>query len=342
MSYIPIQNFLAALHPSSPAIVDALSLNRKHIEHGLLPVGLKLHFIHLDKLEITKKTLCSLGNFMMALDGRNVTEDNYYRRMGRSLCLVLPPVGSAKWAVHFLECIERATGIQLFENPLVQIQVCTPGRLNNERCGLLTLGFYLGSDWLKEYDLSDLTTTFTEVRFSDLSRGQRITIYDGRGTLDRNFPFWRKRRKRGVTRKRVSPELPFQSERTDVLTATSRVDIENINLIASLLVHSSQGWYWKDLGRKFEGEMKALLAEHLLEHHLKAPWVRQRQAKPEDDALFLDALREAYAYVLGESVRNYQTKQEDGILYQTHRLLKKYRDEVVRISNAHDAWRRPT
>jgi hypothetical protein len=224
----------------------------------------------------------------------------------------------------------------------VQIQVCTPGRLNNERCGLLTLGFYLGSDWIKEYQLSDLTTTFTEVRSSDLSRGQRLTIYDGNGELDQNFPFWRRRKRHGVVRKSVKPRLQFKTARTDVLTATSRLDIENVNLIASLLVHAAHGWYWRDLGREFEKEMKGLLEEHLLLQHLKAPWVRQRQAEPGDDFLFLDALQEVYAYVLGESVRNYQTKQEDGILYQMHRLLEKYRSEVVRISNAHDAWRRPT
>jgi hypothetical protein len=46
-------------------------------------------------------------------------------------------------------------------------------------------------------------------------------------------------------------QLPFVTERTDVLTCQSETDIENINLIATLLSHYQTLAYWKRLGGRF-------------------------------------------------------------------------------------------
>src|SRR5260370_42042218 len=50
----------------------------------------------------------------------------------------------------------------LFSNPEIQIQVCSPGRLDARRSALLAIGFYLGSDTLRRYTLGDLATSFAE------------------------------------------------------------------------------------------------------------------------------------------------------------------------------------
>src|SRR6516165_4962450 len=108
---------------------------------------------------------------------------NVYRHARASLCLVLPPVGNARAAILLLECIERFTGSTLFSDQKVQIQVCSPGRLNARRSALLAIGFYLGSDTLRRYSCGDLETTVSYGR--RFQGGRRLIIYDGGGEFDR-------------------------------------------------------------------------------------------------------------------------------------------------------------
>jgi hypothetical protein len=63
----------------------------------------------------------------------------------------------------------------------------------------------------------------------------------------------------------VEPQLPFKNGRSDLLTGSgSRLDIENINLLATLLVHAQYQGYWSQLGMQFQEEMEALLERHPL------------------------------------------------------------------------------
>ena len=49
---------------------------------------------------------------------------------------------------------------------------------------------------------------------------------------------------------------PFENGRSDLLTGSgSRSDIQNINLLATLLVHAQYQGYWNQLGMQFQGEM---------------------------------------------------------------------------------------
>jgi hypothetical protein len=91
---------------------------------------------------------------------KKILDVNYYKHSRASLCLVLPPVGSARSAILVLECIEHFIGSALFSNPEIQIQVCSPGRLDARRSALLAIRFYLGSDTLRRYTLGDLATSF--------------------------------------------------------------------------------------------------------------------------------------------------------------------------------------
>src|SRR5262249_35272934 len=108
---------------------------------------------------------------------------NMYRHAQASMCLVLPPVGNARAAILLLECIGSFTGTALFGDWKIQIQVCSPGRLDARRSALLAIGFYLGSDTLRRYRCGDLETTVSRGR--RYQRGQ--LIYDGGGDFDRGF-----------------------------------------------------------------------------------------------------------------------------------------------------------
>jgi hypothetical protein len=107
---------------------DALALHRRRVEHGYLSVGLKIHC--LDEGSQFSTLVEGLGG------PQRILEANYYKQSCASLCLVLPPVGSARAAILLLESIENFIGCTLFGNPKIQIQVCSPGRLDARRSAL--------------------------------------------------------------------------------------------------------------------------------------------------------------------------------------------------------------
>src|SRR5262249_8462873 len=116
------EDLLVLLHGHAPAKVDAVALHRRRVENGHLSVGLKIHCLD-DGSQFT--TLVNgLGG------AQNILEINSYKQSQASFCLVLPPVGSAHSAILLLECIEQFTGASLFNNAKIQIQVCSPGRLD--------------------------------------------------------------------------------------------------------------------------------------------------------------------------------------------------------------------
>jgi hypothetical protein len=256
---------------------------------------------------------------------------------------VLPPVGSARSAILLLECIEHFIGSALFSNPEIQIQVCSPGRLGARRSALLAIGFYLGSDTLRRYTLGDLATSFAE--HQHYPRGRRLVLYDAEGDFDRNFDWWKESGKHRL----VEPQLPFENGRSDLLTGSgSRLDIQNINLLATLLVHAQYQGYWNQLGMQFQEEMEALLERHVLNGLVDAPWVRTDDPESDDDDGFFAALQELVAYAFEESARikkegrlfpgwhEKSVRSSGGILQEVQSLLQKYRSELVRQSQLLD------
>ena len=147
----------------------------------------------------------------------------------------------------------------------------------------------------------------------------------------------------------VEPQLPFDNGRSDLLTGSgSRLDIENINLLATLLVHAQYQGYWDECGAQFQQEMEALLERHILNGLIEAPWVRTDDPTSDDDEGFFAALQELVAYAFEESVRI--KKQGDlfprwkakpsgpsgGILQEMQSLLQKYRGELISQSRLLD------
>src|SRR4029079_10031717 len=139
-------------------------------------------------------------------------------------------------------------------------------------------------------------------------------------------------------------QLPFNHGRSDLLTGSgSRLDIQNINILVTLLVHAEYQGYWSQLAMQFEKEMEALLEKHLLAGLIDAPWVRTDDAKSHDDERFFSALQELVAYAFEEAARlkvkkpgrRFQSWQDisarssRGILQEVQCLLHKYRGELV-------------
>jgi hypothetical protein len=325
-----LQDLLSLLQTKARTKVDALAEHIRRVEHGLLSVGLKVHC--LDNGERFNTLIEGLGGASKILDV------NYYKDSRASLCLVLPPVGSATAAMQLIECLEDFTGSSIFGNPNIQLQLCSPGRLSPQASALLGITFYLGSDTLRRYTQADLRTTF-ESSFV-YPRGIRLVLYDAEGDFDSGFSWWDGT---GVCRQ----ELPFTKERTDLLIGSgSRLDIQNINLISTLLVHSEFDGYWRALGMQFGADLEELLQRHILSGLLAVPWVRQSWAQIGDDDRFLAALQELVAYAYGESARvkerrlllfrtwrNVPARPPNGILEEVQCLLLKYRALVERKSH---------
>jgi hypothetical protein len=324
-----VEHLLSVLHPHCPVKVDALYKNRRRVEHGLTTVGLKIHCLG-DNRELL--------NLIQALGGRSeVIANRVYAHARASVTVILPPVGNARSAILLLECIEKYFGHPIFHNPRYQIQVCSPCRLDGPHAAILAIAFYLGSDVLRRYSLDDLTTTFSEdtLPYGDKHRGRRIVLYDGDGNLDRCFEWW------ALEEDRLSilPRLPFVTERTDVLTCQSKADIENVNLMATLLSHHQTLAYWKHLGRRFVADVEALLERHLLQGILEASWIHPATGEIADDAQFFSALQELMAYAfdeyarLGKARRNQWwlrgSSSRPGILAEMQALLQHHRAELI-------------
>jgi hypothetical protein len=190
------------------------------------------------------------------------------------------------------------------------------------------------SDTIRRYTLGELATSFTKHQY--YLRGRRLVLYDAEGDFDRSFD-WR-RKDSGCC---VEPHLPFESGRTGLLTGSgSRLDIQNINLLATLLVHAQYQGYWRELGMQFQQEIGLLLERHLLSGLIEAPWVRTNDPKSDDDDLFA-GLQELMAYAFEESVRikkkdglfprwhEIPVRSSRGILEEVQSLLQKYRSELV-------------
>ena len=332
MSYrYTLQDLLAVLYSTAPTKADAVSVGRRRVEHGLLSVGLKLHY--LGGLSPFNKIIEELGGH------QEIVLVNGYRRQTATLCWVLPPVGNARTAIQLLECIELASQCPIFNNKDVQIQVCSPARLSQKSSGLLAIAFYLGSDVVRRYTLGDFGTTFSQFEKEKLDkygRGRRLVLYDASGDFDSAFDWWGRRE--GTLS--VNSWLPFSEGRTDMLAVTSKVDIHNINLVATLLCHVKHGGYWHSLGNRFVEEMMALLRRHMLEGLTAAPWVRSNEPIPDGDEQFISALKELTAYALEDIMRvnrlgRYSREKYNGpmgILWEIKSLLERYRSALVQES----------
>jgi len=325
MSYIyTLEQLLEVLEPHDPVKVASILSTRRKVEHGLLPVGLKIHYL-IEPGGKLNRFVAKLGGFESAV---NI---NGYRRERAKFCLVLPPVGNARTAISLLECIGAATDCPVFNNEEVEFQICTAGRLNNRHSALLTLCFHFCSDIIRDYRGRGLGTTFSE-NFK-IPRGRRLAIYDayegGNGVFDGAFDYWGSDGKDGLSKIEA---LPFEN-RTDVIYGKCRRDIENVNLVGTLLVHAEFGGFWQKLGRRFVHDMLELLTRHEMAGLLSVPWVRTDSAGPKDDEQYALVLDELSSISHQEVERLSKSQTQDGILKDVFDKLERYRKSLYVLAN---------
>lgn len=290
----------------------------RRIHNGRLSIGIKIHTAQ----DAPKGLSLPKGMFRVP-EGR--TKEAF----------VLPAVGSIEHVVEMFESLEERTGISYLKTGRhaksddFQIQVCSPGQLNARRSALLGVSFYLGTDNLRRFAREDFVTTSLEYT------GNRLIVY-GAGQLDRFFSWWGVDRQGNLS---VQDFFPRRLEgRTDVLMCQTLRDIDNINFVATLLVHAQYGGYWASLGEEFSHEMSQLLIRHGLAGILDAPWVKTEYASQVgasvDDERFFDALSEVMDYAFEDldrgdraKVRKDASRQYSGILYEVSDLLDYYRTE---------------
>ncbi len=277
--------------------------------NGRLPVGLKLHF--------TKPT-----------NLQEVFKHSMFKLEGAANTVILPPLGSIEVVAEILERIEKMWGQPILGNPDVQIQVCSGVELDQRYAALLGICFYLGSDKIRRYRSGDFVTSHSET-------GGRLVVYGVPGMIEREFAWWDKDHKG----KLVSTDIPYSiTRRTDVLTCTSLLDIDNVNLISTLLGHSQHNGFWGDMGRRFAVDVENLLKEHDLSGLLAVDWIFRNEAavdkRDRDGTLFFDMFSELMEYAFAEYERIEEAKKrgdtaaaENGILLQMQNLLQKYRAE---------------
>ncbi|MFZ2555881.1 MAG: hypothetical protein WAX57_03495 [Minisyncoccia bacterium] len=304
-----------------------LSKEKRRVENGLLSVGIKLHVIR--NPERFFDLIWELGGVEHAL------EKNVYKKDDAEFCIVLPPLGSAGSAISLIRCIEAHVGTPVFGNTDIQLQICSPGRLDARRAALLAIMFYLGSDTLRRYSFNDFATTVSYD--AHYNRGRRLVIYDAGtvGAFERDFAWWARTENSFLIR----DELPFKEPaRTDIIVGTgSPDDVRNINRIATLLVHAQhpeESGYWHELGISFERDVHELLTRHHLTGLLEAPWVHSGDSiDMRGDQAFFSALQELTMYAFEEVerldtasrfARMWSTLQP-GILQEAHLLLESYR-----------------
>ena len=275
----------------------------RKIEHGLLPIGLKIH--------------CASKH----PPGKDFLLKGYFAAHNAGTCFNLPPVGSIESVERLLGKIAERAGLSYLNNPDFQIQVCTPGKLNPYHAAILGIAFYLGSDQIRRYKCGDFVTTH--------ATGDRLVIY-GAGVLDRRFEWWAK----DINGKREVTTLPAEN-RTDVLSCQSLHDIANVNLIASLLVHVEHGGYWVDIGLRFIDDIKKILEDHELSELLDVQWVKPEKENEETDILFWGALQKMADYAFQDVLditlareNGDQSRARRGILFEMHQLLSRYRAEL--------------
>ena len=127
------QDLLSLLQTKAPVTTATLAANFRRNEYGLLSVGLKIHC--LDNGEKFKELIEGLGG------AARILEVNYFKDARASLCLVLPPVGSATSAIHLVQCIEQYIGSPVLANRQIQLQLCSPGRLSARASALKQRGY---------------------------------------------------------------------------------------------------------------------------------------------------------------------------------------------------------
>ena len=224
----------------------------------LLPIGSKVH------------TQVAMNPAYFELVKEILGIDTSYFRLAHGhedKTLVLPPASSSLEVSLLINSLVlfgviplKAADVRRANDPegggLPDAQICFAGRLNAEHCAIMGSATLLATDdGVRRYDPDAFLSND-----SGAQTGARMMIYDG-GAANLVLPF-----------------LFGIDERTDVLGRRSTLDLENGQLVATVLSHFERD---KPLGKFapwFKVKYRAILERHGLEHVLEGSWVHDRRS----------------------------------------------------------------
>ena len=259
---------------------------------GLLPVGGKIHVLHkIDAMRL---------EFVKQRLGLDSTG---FRLLHADTSLLLPPMPSAA-ELKLVVTVLNAEGVIDTEHP--ELQVCIPGRLPPDLCAILGASILLATEIGVKYDPNSFSTN-AEVT------GLRIMAYDAGGPREA-FPF----------------STPIGG-RTDMLGRRALSDIDNYQLLGTVLIRSKDFGPYGDLAKSYIAEFKQILAKYGLSEVLKTSWVAKNEAKGD----FLASQRHYYDAVLPCTnawftwfEANKDAEQQSGIVSDVRNLLDSLGERV--------------
>lgn len=331
-----IESLVSTLARHVPFHVESVLNRHRQVNLGLLSVGLKIHCI--EEVDSFDEIMYEL--LYETRDNEEKIFINGFRKREAVRCWVLPPVGNTEVAIRLLEVLGKASKVNLFGDPNFEIQVCSPGRLDSNLVPYLSISTYLGSDMLRWYGPHSLDTTFSrvhkklteELSTSKPAWGRRLALYDANGFLDEAFHWWRAADDGSLE---IANRLPFQIGRTDVLNASTRLDIRNANLVSTLLVHRQWDGYWGELGDRFCVELQAILERHQLSGILEAPWITTGHPSGANDQRFFEALDELMTYAFQEHQRIVQSGCVGASILEEVRELLERHYTIIKVHASH-------
>lgn len=301
------RDLIAEITNRSRSIAHAHAVQLRSVRQGRLPVGIKIHCVSTKPRGVQFLTQ---GNF---------------QAHNANTSFNLPPVGNTKAVADMFEKIKERSGVSFLNNLDYQIQVCSPGELSSKNAALLGVGFYLASDPIRRYSQQDFDNT-------SVYPG-RLVIY-GAGVCDLTFDWWERDEHNKLRIEALDKKL---KNRTDVLSCQSMRDVENVNLMATLLMHTQYNGYWAKLGEQFIAEVEGLLEQHQLSGILNATWIVSWTTPPTTsiNQEFWAAFEELMNYAFDEAARinraaasGNQEAASQGILFEVQQILEWYRSEI--------------
>lgn len=206
---------------------------------GLLPVGGKIQVLHPIDEESFERIKDILG-----------LRSTQFRLIHANKSLILPPAITAKEFSVLIFCLQQL-GFITEEHP--ELQLAIPGRLDNERAGILGVSILLSTELGKEYPRNSFVTTHNET-------GTRMMIYDA-GISDVNYPYM------------TTPNGGKLVGRTDMLGRRAVSDAEPYRILGTALVHEQFGMAFGDIGDWYVKAFKQLLLKYQMCDVLDAKWV---------------------------------------------------------------------
>lgn len=275
---------------------------------GLFPVGAKIHVLHSVNPETFERVRRLLG-----------IDSSYFKLIHAEHSIIVPPMITAKELSVFIFSLQQ---LGLIDQDFPELQICGPGRLENENAIVVGSAILLSTELGKKYPRDAFVTTHDQT-------GTRMMAYDA-GECETNLPYM------------VLPSGEKIGGRTDILGRRTLADIEPYRLLHTVVSHAQFDMVYGDIGRWFIAEYRRLLIRYGLADIFNAKWVLDPKS-PEAYDLSNENQNRHYAAVEKCTDAYFAcARGENDIVYAVRDLIEqvaaKVRDKQQEIRDNPDAY----